>query len=122
MAVRATWELDCDRPGCGKAFQAPFQATFSQAAIRRAAREEGWHTKTAGKTYCPDHKPNGAKGMGACRVCGDVITLVRLDDRGVYVPSVNGDTWINVDEESVCAPHEDNCSVCKAGGHNHERG
>ncbi len=56
MATRATWELDCDRPGCYEAFQAPFTATKSNALIRRAARAAGWHALEAGKTYCPGHK------------------------------------------------------------------
>jgi hypothetical protein len=59
MATRATWELDCDRPGCMTAYQPSARVTRSNALIRRAARADGWHALEAGKTYCPDHKTWG---------------------------------------------------------------
>ncbi len=58
MAVRATWELDCDHPGCTEAYQAEFRYTASAYNIRIAASRDGWHATSRGKTYCPDHKPN----------------------------------------------------------------
>lgn len=57
MSVRATWELDCDHPGCTEAFPAPYRATASAYTIRTAAAREGWHATSRGRTFCPGHKP-----------------------------------------------------------------
>ncbi len=57
VGVRAVYALSCDRPDCFNAYAAPYRATRSAQAIRRAAARDGWHANERGKTYCPDHKP-----------------------------------------------------------------